>query len=116
MDLGEEKLAFARRFGTTIDQCERGRSGSSDSDLTNGRVDYAIDAIGLRRTKEQILRPTINGLFRSSVEEAPGIKPPKTQAILERSLFIGSRNLTRTSGGDWPNQEVAGPTKNRLIC
>lgn len=85
MDLGEEKLAFARRFGTTIDQCERGRSGSSDSDLTNGRVDYAIDAIGLRRTKEQILRPTINGLFRSSVEEAPGITPPKSQAILKRA-------------------------------
>ena len=29
-----------------------------------------------------------------------GITPPGSQAILDTSLFIGSRNFTRTSGGD----------------
>jgi S-(hydroxymethyl)glutathione dehydrogenase/alcohol dehydrogenase len=29
-----------------------------------------------------------------------GITPPGAQAILDTSLFIGSRSFTRTSGGD----------------
>ena len=29
-----------------------------------------------------------------------GITPPGAQAILDTSLFIGSRNFTRTSGGE----------------
>ena len=66
VDVTEEKLAFAHRFGAThMINGETVRSGCAIRELTNGGVDYAIDAIGLPQTQEQILRATKNGIFRS---------------------------------------------------
>jgi Zn-dependent alcohol dehydrogenase len=72
-------------------------------DLTGGGVDYAIDAIGLPQTQEQILRavkPGYSGLNRGGTALLIGITPPDTKATLETSLFTGNRSFTRTSGGD----------------
>ncbi len=66
-------------------------------------MDYAIDAIGLPQTQEQILRvvrPGFSGLNLGGTALLIGITPPGAQAILDTSLFAGSRSFTRTSGGD----------------
>jgi S-(hydroxymethyl)glutathione dehydrogenase / alcohol dehydrogenase len=104
IDVAADKLAFARRFGAThtinareVDAVEAVR------ELTNGGVEYAIDAIGLPQTQEQILRsvrPGFSGLNRGGIALLIGIPPPGAQPILDTSLFIGSRSFTRTSGGD----------------
>jgi len=104
VDLTEDKLAFARRFGAT--HTVNGREVDAVQtirDLTQGGVDYAIDAIGLPQTQEQILRaarPGYSGLNRGGTALLIGIVPPSVQAILDTSLFIGNRSFTRTSGGD----------------
>jgi Zn-dependent alcohol dehydrogenase len=104
VDVTEEKLAFARRFGAThLVNAKESAPVEAIRDLTNGGVDYAIDAIGLLQTQEQILRATkmgYSGLSRGGTALLIGITPPGAQATLDTSLFIGSRSFTRTSGGD----------------
>lgn len=104
VDLTEDKLAFARRFGAThtvnaweVDAVQAIR------ELTDDGVDYAIDAIGLPQTQEQILRSVragYSGLNRGGTALLVGITPPGAQAKLDTSLFVGNRSFTRTSGGD----------------
>ena len=104
IDVTEEKLAFARRFGASdLINANEAEPVQAIRDLTKGGVDYAIDAIGLPRTQEQILRATkmgFSGFYRGGTALLIGITPPGSKAILDTSLFIGSRNFTRTSGGD----------------
>ena len=72
-------------------------------DLTGGGVDFAIDAVGLPQTHEQILRSTragYSGLNRGGTALLIGITPPGARGLLDTSLFIGNRSFCRTSGGD----------------
>jgi S-(hydroxymethyl)glutathione dehydrogenase / alcohol dehydrogenase len=72
-------------------------------ELTDGGADYAIDAVGLPRTQEEILRSVkagYAGFYREGIALLIGITPPGQQAILDTNLFIGNRSFTRTSGGD----------------
>ena len=104
VDIAEEKLAFARRFGAShtvnaraVDPVQVIR------DLTRGGVDYALDAVGLPQTQEQILRAVrvgYSGLNRGGTALLIGITPPDAKATLDTSLFGGNRSFTRTSGGD----------------
>jgi Zn-dependent alcohol dehydrogenase len=104
IDVSEDKLAFARRFGAThlvnaqsADPVEAVRS------LTAGGADFAVDAIGLPQTQEQILRAVragYSGFTRGGTALLIGITPPDSKAALDTSLFIGNRSFTRTSGGD----------------
>ena len=104
VDVIEDKLAFSRRFGATetinawaVDPIQAIR------ELTGGGVDYAIDAVGLPQTQEQILRSVragYSGFNRGGTALLVGITPPSEQAILDTSLFVGNRSFTRTSGGD----------------
>jgi Zn-dependent alcohol dehydrogenase len=104
VDVSEEKLAFARRFGAThAVNASAVDAVQAIHQLTEGGVDYAIDAIGLPQTQEQILRavkPGFSGRDRGGTALLIGITPPNAQASLDTSLFIGNRCFTRTSGGD----------------
>ena len=104
VDVIEEKLAFARRFGAT--HTVNGRvvdAVKSIQELTGGGADHAIDAVGLPQTQEQILRAVragYSGLNRGGTALLIGLTPPGAKATLDTSLFAGSRSFTRTSGGD----------------
>jgi Zn-dependent alcohol dehydrogenase len=104
VDIIEEKLQFARRFGATHTVNARAVDAvQAIREVTAGGVDYAIDAIGLPQTQEQILRavkPGYSGLSRGGTALLIGITPPDAKASLDTSLFIGNRSFTRTSGGD----------------
>lgn len=104
VDVDEKKLALARRFGATHTVNARaGDAVKAIQDLTPGGVDFAIDAIGLPQTQEQILRAVragYSGLNKGGTALLIGITPPGAKAILDTSLFIGNRSFTRTSGGD----------------
>jgi len=103
-DVNDEKLAFARRFGATHTvNSKAGDAVRSIKDLTGGGADFAIDAIGLPQTQEQILRavrPGYSGMNRGGTALLIGITPPDAKAVLDTNLFIGNRSFTRTSGGD----------------
>ena len=103
-DVNDEKLAFARRFGATHTVNSKASDAvQSIKELTGGGADFAIDAVGLPQTQEQILRavrPGYSGRNRGGTALLIGITPPDAKAILDTSLFIGNRSFTRTSGGD----------------
>ena len=104
IDVSDDKLAFARRFGAThVINAKTADPVQSIKDLTGGGADFAIDAIGLPQTQEQILRAVragYSGMNRGGMALLVGITPPDAKAILDTSLFIGNRSFTRTSGGD----------------
>lgn len=104
VDVNDEKLAFARRFGATHGiNSKNGDAVQEIKDLTRGGADFAIDAVGLPQTQEQILRavrPGYSGKNTGGTALLIGITPPNAKAILDTSLFAGSRSFTRTSGGD----------------
>lgn len=104
IDVNDDKLAFARRFGAThVINAKTADPVQSIKDLTGGGADFAIDAIGLPQTQEQILRAVragYSGMNRGGMALLVGITPPDAKAILDTSLFIGNRSFTRTSGGD----------------
>jgi Zn-dependent alcohol dehydrogenase len=104
VDVIEDKLAFARRFGATHTVNAREVDPvKAIQDLTNGGVDYALDAIGMPETQEQILRAVragYSGLNRGGTALLIGLTPAGAKVALDTSLFAGSRSFTRTSGGD----------------
>ena len=104
VDVNDLKLAFAKKFGAThIVNSKTADALSAIKDLTHGGADFAVDAIGLPETQEQILRavrPGYAGMNRGGVALLIGITPPDAKAALDTSLFIGNRSFTRTSGGD----------------
>jgi Zn-dependent alcohol dehydrogenase len=104
VDVNEHKLEFARRFGATHGvNANDGDPVQAIKELTAGGADFALDAIGLPLTQEQILRsvrPGFSGLNKGGTALLIGITPPDAKAILDTSLFAGNRSFTRTSGGD----------------
>jgi len=104
VDVNDEKLEFARRFGAThVINAKEVDAVQAIKELTGGGVDFALDAIGLPLTQEQILRavrPGFSGLNKGGTALLIGLTPTGAKAILDTSLFVGNRCFTRTSGGD----------------
>ncbi|MQG25197.1 MAG: zinc-binding dehydrogenase, partial [SAR202 cluster bacterium] len=62
VDLDSEKLKFAQEFGAThLINASENDPIEQIKDITNGGVDYAFDAIGVKITNEQILESTRSG-------------------------------------------------------
>src|SRR5215475_8550651 len=84
VDVSEEKLAFARRFGASHTVNSRANDTvKAIHELSGGGVDYAIDAVGLPETQEQILRAVrmgYSGLKRGGTALLIGITPPGAKA------------------------------------
>ena len=108
-DVTEEKLAFAQRFGAThVVNAKESEPAGAIRELTNGGFDYAIDAIGLPQTQEQILCATkmgFPGRSRGGIALLIGITPPGAQAILDTSLFIGSRSSPAQAADCRPDRD-----------
>jgi Zn-dependent alcohol dehydrogenase len=104
VDVIADKLSFAGRFGATHTvNAQKTDAVRAIHELTGAGVDFAIDAIGLPQTQEQILRAAragYAGLSRGGAALLIGITPPDARALLDTSLFIGNRSFSRTSGGD----------------
>ena len=66
VDLSDEKLAFAQKFGASIGiNASREDAVARILEITQGGADFVFDAIGLGKTTEQMLaatRPGVNGL------------------------------------------------------
>jgi Zn-dependent alcohol dehydrogenase len=82
VDLSDDKLAFAQRFGATHGvNAAHGDPVQAIQALTDGGVDYAIDAIGAARTQEQILYAVRPGTI--------GLKPGGTACLVGAVQELG---------------------------
>ena len=62
VDLDNEKLEFSKTFGAThVINAKENNAVEEILDITDGGVDYAFDAIGVKVTMEQILSATRSG-------------------------------------------------------
>jgi Zn-dependent alcohol dehydrogenase len=101
VDLSDDKLAFAERFGATHGvNATDGDPVKAIHELTGGGVDYAIDAIGAARTQEQILyaaRPGGIGLKKGGTACLVGAVQELGRIDVEE-LRITQRTYTGTRG------------------
>jgi Zn-dependent alcohol dehydrogenase len=101
VDLSDDKLAFAQRFGATHGvNAANGDPVQAIHALTDGGVDYAIDAIGAARTQEQILyaaRPGGIGLEKGGTACLVGAVQELGRIDVEE-LRITQRTYTGTRG------------------
>lgn len=101
VDLSDDKLAFAERFGATHGvNAATGDPVEAIHQLTGGGVDYAIDAIGAARTQEQILyaaRPGGIGLKKGGTACLVGAVQEAGRIDVE-ALRISQRTYTGTRG------------------
>jgi Zn-dependent alcohol dehydrogenase len=101
VDLNEDKLEFAKKFGATIgvnasqvDPVERIR------EITGGGADFALDCIGVRVTMQQILpavKPGITGERPGGTAVLVGV--PTTTAEFTMRDFLAERTYKGSIGG-----------------
>ena len=102
IDLDEKKLEFSKTFGAThLINAKKNDPVQAIHDITHGGVDYAIDAVGIRQTNEQILESTRGG--------GPGaaniggtsilIGMPGKEMTLNPELFMQEQRIYRGSLG-----------------
>lgn len=109
VDLTDEKIEFAKRFGATIgvngareDAVERIR------ELTNGGADFAFDAIGVASTMEQILvaaRPGLTGVRDGGTAVLVGVPHGDPPVIPIRYLFGGKIYRGAPGGSSRPDRD-----------
>ena len=93
VDLSDDKLAFAKRFGASV-----GVNGAREDavqriiELTSGGADFVFDAIGLAKTTEQMLaatRPGVNGYRDGGMAVLVGVPHGPAPTINVRDMFTG---------------------------
>ncbi|MGI8549544.1 MAG: zinc-binding dehydrogenase [Dehalococcoidia bacterium] len=102
VDLNEEKLAFAKRFGATHGvNGSRGDAVEQVRTLSDGGVDFAFDAIGVKQTMEQIMSAAKPGLIGGpSGGTAVLVGVPTTTAELNMGdMLINEKTYKGSIGG-----------------
>ncbi len=111
VDLDDEKLAFARKFGAThtvnaarVDPIEAIREITRRRDRSGADVfgaDFTFDCIGVRKTMEQILPAARNGVLGSATGgTAVLVGVPTTPVELDaRDLLINEKKYIGSIGG-----------------
>jgi Zn-dependent alcohol dehydrogenase len=110
VDLTEDKLEFAKRFGATHTVNASGNVDPVEAirDLTGGGVDYAFDAIGVRQTCEQILSATRSGGM--GADNVGGLSvligvPPKEMTVNPSLFMHGQRRYCGSLGATYPDRD-----------
>lgn len=102
VDLSDEKLAFAQRFGATVgvnasevDPVQRVR------ELTGGGADFAFDCIGVKATMEQVMPAVRSGVVGGrSGGTAVLVGVPMTTAELNMvDMLVGEKTYKGSIGG-----------------
>jgi Zn-dependent alcohol dehydrogenase len=102
VDLADDKLEFARRFGATLGvNAAQGDPVARVRELTGGGVDFAFDCIGVKVTMEQILPAVRAGVFGGpSGGTAVLVGVPMTTAELNMSdMLLGEKTYKASIGG-----------------
>jgi len=109
VDLTEEKLDFAKKFGATIGvNASQGDPVEKIRELTGGGVDFAFDAIGVAKTMEQILlaaRPGVIGLRDGGTAVLVGVPHGAAPSIEMRLLFGGKVYRGAPGGSSRPDRD-----------
>lgn len=110
VDLAEDKLEFARSFGATHTINASGNVDPVEAirELTNGGVDYAFDAIGVRETCEQILPATRGGGMGADNHGGMAvlIGIPPNEITIDPNLFMKEQRQYRGSlGATYPDSD-----------
>jgi Zn-dependent alcohol dehydrogenase len=103
VDLDNEKLEFAKRFGATICvNAAREDPVARIMELTGGGADYAFDAIGIATTMEQILaavRPGEPGLNDGGTAVMVGVPHDTRPPVLNMRDFLAEKHYIGSNGG-----------------
>jgi Zn-dependent alcohol dehydrogenase len=112
IDVDDEKLEFARRFGAT-----HGFNSRTDDaiarvvELTGGGADFAFDVIGRQSTVATLLKYVRPGVAGYRPEGGTGVlvgvpRPEATLTVWD-ALLPGSKNFKGTNGGSpWPDHDL----------
>ncbi len=109
VDLRDDKLEFARRFGAThVVNAAQGDPVAAIRDLTGGGVDYAFDAIGVRATTEQILDATRPGWSGADSHGGMAVLigiPPAEMTLDPRKIMFHQRRYRGSHGATIPERD-----------
>lgn len=102
VDLSDEKLEFAKRFGATHGvNASRGDAVEQVRALTNGGADFTFDAIGVKQTMEQIMpaaRPGQVGGRSGGTAVLVGV-PQSTAELNMADMLINEKTYKGSIGG-----------------
>ena len=108
VDLKDDKLEFAKQFGAThVINASREDPIAAIQNITDGGVDFAIDAIGLKITNEQILPATRGGGAGADNHGGTAILIglPGWDITLNSRLFVSEQRQYRGSlGATYPDR------------
>jgi Zn-dependent alcohol dehydrogenase len=110
VDLTDDKIAFAQKFGASI-----GINASQEDpvqrilEITKGGADVVFDAIGLGKTTEQMLaatRPGVNGLKDGGTAVLVGVPHGTPPTINPRHMFVGKTFRGAPGGSCRPDRDL----------
>jgi Zn-dependent alcohol dehydrogenase len=109
VDLQDEKLEFATKFGATIGvNAAKEDAVARIQAITSGGADFAFDAIGVARTTEQILaaiRPGVTGLCDGGTAVLVGVPHGAPPSLNMRDIFGGKIFRGAPGGTSRPDRD-----------
>jgi len=110
VELTDEKIAFARKFGATVGiNASREDAVARILEVTQGGADFVFDAIGLGKTTEQMLaatRPGVNGLTDGGTAVLVGVPHGGAPTINPRDMFTGKIFRGAPAGSCRPDRDL----------